>query len=317
MAATAFSPGGTRAQQKAMPVIGYLSSRGASDSIVPVTAFRKALNAAGYVENQNVLIEYRWAEGKYELLPQMAADLVSRQVNVIVAAGGEPSAFAAKGATSTIPIVFSVGGDPVKAGLVSSYGRPGGNITGISLFTTAPEAKRLGLLHDFVPRASIIGVLINPSYQEAGAQAHELEEGARTLGLQLRILHANNQTELEVTFKSFVQKRIDALLVTAAPFLDTMRDHIVSFAAQNRLPAIYQFREYAVAGGLMSYGISLSDGYRSVGDYTGRLLKGAKPSELPIVQSIKFEFILNQKTAKTLGIEVPPLLLARVDEVIE
>ena len=317
MAATAFSPGGTRAQQKAMPVIGYLSSRGASDSIVPVTAFRKALNAAGYVENQNVLIEYRWAEGKYELLPQMAADLVSRQVNVIAAAGGEPSAFAAKGATSTIPIVFSVGGDPVKAGLVSSYSRPGGNITGVSLLTTAPEAKRLGLLHDFVPRASIIGVLINPSYQEAGAQAHELEEGARTLGLQLRILHANNQTELEVTFKSFVQKRIDALLVTAAPFLDTMRDHIVSFAAQNRLPAIYQFREYAVAGGLMSYGISLSDGYRSVGDYTGRLLKGAKPSELPIVQSIKFEFILNQKTAKTLGIEVPPLLLARVDEVIE
>ena len=305
------------AQQPAMPVIGYLSSRGASDSAVPVAAFRKALNSAGYVENRNVMIEYRWAEGKYERLPEMAADLVGRQVTVIVAAGGEPSAFAAKGATSTIPIVFSVGGDPVKAGLVSSYGRPGGNITGISLLTTAPEAKRLGLLHDFVPKASIIGILINPSYQEAGAQAHELEEGARTLGLQIRILHANNPTELEVAFKSFVQERVDALLVTAAPFFDTMRDRIVSFAAQNSLPAIYQFREYVVAGGLMSYGISLSDGYRWVGDYTGRLLKGAKPPDLPIVQSIKFEFILNQKTAKTLGIEVPPLLLARVDEVIE
>ena len=317
IAAGAFSPGGTRAQQKATPVIGYLSSRGAGDSTVPVTAFRKALNAAGYVENQNVSVEYRWAEGKYERLPEMAADLVRRKVDVIVTAGGEPSAFAAKGATSTIPIVFAIGGDPAKAGLVSSYGRPGGNVTGLSLLTTAPEAKRLGLLHDFVPKASVIGVLINPSYQEAGAQAHELEEGARTLGLQLRILHANNQVELEAAFKSFVQQRIDALLVTAAPFLDTMRDRIVSFAAQNRLPAIYQFREYAVAGGLMSYGVSLSDGYRWVGDYAARLLKGAKPSDLPIVQSIKFELVLNQKTATTLGIEVSPLLLARADEVIE
>ena len=317
MAGAALSAGGTRAQQKAMPVIGYLSSRGAGDSIVPVTAFRKALNAAGYVENQNLSIEYRWAEGKYERLPEMAADLVRRQVNVIVTAGGEPSALAAKGATSTIPIVFAIGGDPVKAGLVSSFSRPGGNITGISLLTTAPEAKRLGLLHDFVPKASIVGVLINPSYQEAGAQAHELEEGARALGLQLRILHANTQTELEAAFKGFARERIDALLVTAAPFLDTMRDRIVSFAAQNRLPAIYQFREYAVAGGLMSYGISLSEGYRWIGDYTGRLLKGAKPSDLPIVQSIKFELILNQKTAATLGIDVSPQLLARADEVIE
>ncbi len=317
MAGAALSAGGARAQQKAIPVVGFLSSRGASDSIVPVTAFRKALNAAGYVENQNVVIEYRWAEGKYERLPELAADLVSRRVNVIVSAGGEPSALAAKGATSTIPIVFAIGGDPVKVGLVSSYNRPGGNITGVSLLTTAPEAKRLGLLHDIVPKASIIGVLINPNYQEAGAQAHELEEGARTLGLQLRILRANNQTELEATFKGVVRERIDALLVTAAPFLDTMRDRIVSFAAQTRLPAIYQFREYAVAGGLMSYGISLSDGYRWIGDYTGRLLKVGKPADLPIVQSIKFEFILNQKTATTLGIEVSPSLLARADEVIE
>ena len=317
MAGAALAPGGARAQQKAMPVVGFLSARGAGDSIVPLTAFRKGLNAAGYVENQNVTIDYRWAEGRYERLPEMAADLVGRQVNVIVAAGGEPSALAAKAATSTIPIVFTIGGDPVKAGLVSSYARPSGNITGISLLTTAPEAKRLGLLHDLVPKAATIGVLINPNYQEAGAQARELEEGARTLGLQLRIRHANTQAELEATFKGFVQDRIDALLVTAAPFLDTMRDRIVAFAAEDRLPAIYQFREYAVAGGLMSYGISLSDGYRWVGEYAGRLLGGAKPADLPIVQSIKFEFVLNQKTATALGIDVSPLLLARADEVIE
>ena len=317
VAGTALLPGGTSAQQKAMPVIGFLSSRGASDSVVPVTAFRQGLNAAGFVEGQNVLVEYRWAEGKYERLPELAAELASRQVNVIVAAGGEPSALAAKGATSTIPIVFTIGGDPVKAGLVASYGQPGGNITGISLLTTAPEAKRLALLHDFSLKATVIGILINPGYQEAGAQARELEEGARTLGLQLRILHANNQAELEVAFKSFVQERVEGLLVTAAPFLDTMRERIVSFAAQNRLPAIYQFREFAVAGGLMSYGISLSDGYGWVGEYAARILKGAKPADLPVVQSIKFEFVLNRKTATTLGIDVPPLLLARADEVIE
>jgi putative tryptophan/tyrosine transport system substrate-binding protein len=315
--ATATWPLAALAQQPALPLIGFLSSRGASDSTVPVTAFRQALSVAGYVEDQNVAIEFRWAEGRYDRLPALAAELVSRPVNVLVAAGGEPSAFAAKAATSTIPIVFSVGGDPVKAGLVSSYGRPGGNITGISLLTTAPESKRLGLLHDLVPKASVIGVLINPSYQEADAQAHELEEGARTLGLRPRILYAKNQEELEVAFATFGQERIDALLVSADPFFDTKRDRIVAFAAQNRLPAIYQFREYAVAGGLMSYGISLPEGYRWVGDYTARLLKGAKPSDLPIVQSIKFEFILNLKTAKALGIEVPPLLLARADEVIE
>jgi putative ABC transport system substrate-binding protein len=305
------------AQQPAMPVIGYFSSRGASDSTVSVTAFRKSLSAAGYVENQNVAIEYRWADGNYERLPALAAELVSRRVNVLVAAGGEPSAFAAKAATSTIPIVFSVGGDPVKAGLVSSYSRPDGNITGISLLTTAPEAKRLGILHDLASKASVIGALINPSYQEAAAQAQELEESARTLGLRLRILHAQNQEELEVAFATFVQERIEALLVSADPFFDTKRDRIIAFAAQNRLPAIYQFREFAVAGGLMSYGVSLPDGYRWIGDYTARLLKGAKPADLPIVQSIKFEFVINLKTASALGIEVPPLLLARADEVIE
>ena len=317
MAGVALLPGATRAQPKALPVVGFLSSRGASDSVVPLTAFRQALNAAGFVENQNVRIEYLWAEGKYERLPEMAAELVSRQVNVIVTAGGEPTAFAAKGATSTIPIVFAIGGDPVKAGLVSSFTQPGGNITGISLLTTAPEAKRLALLHDFAPNAAVIGILINPNYQQADAQVRELEEGARTLGLKLRILQANTRDELEGQFKGFVQEPVDALLVTAAPFLDTMRDNIVSFATQNRLPAIYQFREYAVAGGLMSYGISLADGYRWVGEYAARLLKGAKPADLPIVQSIKFEFVLNRKAATTLGIDVPPLLLARADEVIE
>ncbi|MEI6202736.1 MAG: ABC transporter substrate-binding protein [Enhydrobacter sp.] len=305
------------AQQPAMPVIGYFSSRGAGDSAVSVNAFRKALNAAGYVEGKNVAIEYRWAEGKYERLPALAADLVSRRVDVLVAAGGEPAAVAAKAATSTIPIVFAIGGDPVKAGLASSFGRPGGNITGISLLTTAPEAKRLGILHDLAPKASVIGALINPSYQEAAAQARELEESAHTLGVKLRILHAKNQEELDGAFATLVQERIDALLVSADPFFDTKRDRFIAFAAQNRLPAIYQFREVAVAGGLMSYGVSLPDGYRWMGEYTARLLKGAKPADLPIVQSIKFEFVINLRTARALGIEVPPLLIARADEVIE
>jgi putative ABC transport system substrate-binding protein len=264
-----------------------------------------------------VAIEYRWAQGQYDRLPALAADLVSRGITLLVAVGGEPSALAAKAAAPTIPLVFTTGGDPVKIGLVTSLNRPGGNATGVSLLTTTPEAKRLGLLHELVPSAAAIGALINPNYQEAEGQSRELQEAARSIGRQLHIVYAKSEGELESAFATLVQERADALLVSADPFFDTRRDQIVAFAAQRRLPAIYQFREYAVAGGLISYGISITDGYRQVGIYAARILNGAKPAELPIQQSIKFEMVINLKTAKALGLDLPPMLLARADEVIE
>jgi putative ABC transport system substrate-binding protein len=304
-------------QQPVVPVIGYMSSRSPADSTVLVAAFRKGLSEAGYVEGQNVAIEYRWAEGQYDRLPAMAADLVQRGAAVLVTTGGEPSALAAKAATSTIPIVFTTGGDPVKIGLVESLNRPGGNATGISLLTTAPESKRLGLLHELVPGTKVVGVLIDPNYQESEAQARELRDAAGTISQRIHIAYAKNDGELELAFAKLVQERADALLVSADPFFDTRRDRIIAFAAEHRMPAIYQFREYALGGGLMSYGVSLPDGYRQVGIYAGQILKGAKPADLPIVQSIKFEFVINLKTAKAIGLEVPAMLLARADEVIE
>jgi putative ABC transport system substrate-binding protein len=306
-----------RAQQPAMPVIGYLSSRSPGETAALVAEFRKGLGEAGYVEGQNVAIEYRWAEGQYDRLPALAADLVQRAVAVMVTTGGEPSALAAKAATSTIPIVFTVGGDPVKLGLVESFNRPGGNSTGVSLLTTAPEAKRLGLLHELMPGAKVVGVLINPKYQEAEAQVRELRDAAGTIGQRIYIAYAGSDAELEPAFETLVRERADALLVGADPFFDTRRHRIIALAAERRLPAVYQFREYAVGGGLMSYGVSLPDGYRQVGEYAGQILKGAKPADLPIVQSIRFEFVINLKTAKSLGLEVPAMLLARADEVIE
>lgn len=303
--------------QSGIPVVGFVSSRSPADSAHVVTAFRKGLSEVGYIDGQNLAIEFRWAEGKYDRLPALVADLLIYKINVLVAVGGEPSAFAAKAATSTIPIVFTVGGDPVKAGLVASLNRPGGNATGISLLTTAPESKRLGLLHELVPKAALIGVLINPNYADAENQAREVQDAARSIGQEIRISKAGIDKDLESAFTTFVEQRIEALLVCADPFFDTRRDRIVAFAAQSRLPAIYQFREYTVAGGLMSYGISLTEGYRQVGIYAGQILKGTKPDELPIQQSIKFEFVINVKTAKALGIEVPPTMLARADEVIE
>ncbi len=310
-------PLAAHAQQPQTLVIGFLSSRSPGDSAYLVAAFRRGLGETGYVEGQNVAIEFRWAQGQYDRLPALVADLVNRQVAVLVAVGGEPSALAAKAASSTIPLVFTTGGDPVKIGLVDSLNRPGGNATGVSLLTSTPEAKRLGLLHELVPSAALIGVLINPNYQQAEAQARELQEAARSIGQRLHVVNAKNEGELESAFATLVQERADALLVSADPFFDTKRDRIIAFAAQYRLPAIYQFRDYAVAGGLMSYGISITDGYRQVGIYTGQILKGAKPAELPIQQSIKFEFVINLKTAKALGLEVPPTMSARADEVIE
>jgi putative ABC transport system substrate-binding protein len=306
-----------RAQQAAMPVIGFLSSRSPGDSTALVAAFRKGLGAAGYVEGQNVAIEYRWADGQYDRLPALAADLVQRGVAVLAATGGEPSALAAKTATSVIPIVFSVGGDPVKIGLAQGINRPGGNATGVSLLSTNAESKRLGLLHELAPGARLVGVLIDPNFQEAEAQAIELRDAAGSIGQRIHLVHARNDGELELAFDALVRERADALLVGADPFFDTRRDRIIAFAAQQRLPAIYQFREYAVLGGLMSYGIDLPEGYRQIGSYAGQILRGAKPADLPIVQSTKFEFVINLKTAKGLGLEVPAMLLARADEVIE
>ena len=309
-------PYAARAQQP-MPVIGYLSSRSLGDSAALVAAFRKGLGEAGFIEGQNVAIEYRWAEGQYDRLPAQAADLARQGVAVLVTTGGEPSALAAKAATSTIPIVFTAGGDPVKIGLVQSLNRPGGNATGVSVLTTAPESKRLGLLHELVPGAKAVAVLIDPYYREAGAQERELREAAGTLGQPIQIAYAKNDAELEHAFQTLVRQGADALLVGADPFFDTRRDRIIAFAAERRMPAVYQFREYAQAGGLMSYGVSLPEGYHQVGLYAGQILKGAKPADLPIVQSIKFEFVINLKTAKSLGLEIPAMLLARADEVIE
>jgi putative ABC transport system substrate-binding protein len=303
--------------QPAVPIIGFLSSRSAADSTTLVAAFRKGLGESGYIEGQNIAVEYRWADGQYDRLPALVTDLVQRGVVLLVTTGGEPSALAAKAATSTIPIVFTTGGDPVKIGLVESHNRPGGNATGVSLLTTAPESKRLGLLHELVPGAKVVGVLIDPNYQEAEAQARELRDAAGKIGQGIYIAYAKSDAELESAFETLVRERADALLVSSDPFFDTRRDRIIAFAAEHRMPAVYQFRQYALGGGLMSYGVSLPDGYRQVGNYAGQILKGAKPADLPIVQSIKFEFVINLKTAKALGLEVPAMLLARADEVIE
>jgi putative ABC transport system substrate-binding protein len=305
------------AQQPASHVIGFMSSRSLSDLTTVLAAFRKGLSEAGFVEGQNLSVEYRFADGQYDRLPALATDLVGKRVELLVAAGGEPSALAAKAATSTIPIVFTTGGDPAKIGLVASLSRPGGNATGVSLLTTTPEAKRLGLLRELVPGVKLIGVLIDPNYQEAQAQARELREASQSMDVEVHIANARNPEELEHAFASLVEEKAGALLVTADPFFDTKRDRIVAFAAEHRMPAIYQFREYAAAGGLMSYGISLVEGYRQVGAYAGQILKGAKPSDLPIVQSVKYEFILNMKTATALGLDLSPAILARADEVIE
>ena len=312
-----FWPRLASAEQATMPVIGFLSSRSPAESSHLVAAFRAGLQAGGYVEGQNVAIEYRWAEGQYDRLPALAVDLVRRGVAVLATTGGEPSALAAKAATSTIPIVFTVGGDPVKIGLVASLNRPGGNATGVSLLTTVPEAKRLGLLHELVPNAALIGVLINPNYQGAEAQSREVQDAARAIDRPIEIAMAGNDRQLEAAFGTLVQQHADALLVGADPFFGTRRDRIIALAAQFKLPAMYQFRDYPVAGGLMSYGINITDGYRQVGVYTGQVLKGAKPADLPIHQSMKFEFIINLNSAKALGLQIPDKLIALADEVIE
>jgi len=310
-------PLAARAQQGPMPVIGFLSARSPEESAHLIAAFRQGLAEGGFVEGQNVAIEFRWARGQYGLLPALAADLVSRRVNVLTTAGGEPAAVAAKRATSTIPIVFGSGSDPVRAGLVESWNRPGGNATGITFMTTLMEPKRLGLLRDLVPGVPLVGVLLNPSFPPAERQLQDIEEAARSVDQRIVIAKAGTDAELDAAFATLIKASVGGLLVGADPYFDTRRERIVAFAQQQRLPAIYQFGEFAVAGGLLSYGIDVVDAYRQYGVYTARILKGARPADLPVLQPTKFELVINLKTARALGVKISDNLLSLADEVIE
>jgi putative ABC transport system substrate-binding protein len=303
--------------QPALPVIGFLSSRSPDESADLVEAFRGGLKEGGFIDGQNAAIEFRWAHGDYGRLPGLAADLVSRRVSVIATLGGDPSATAAKAATSTIPIVFAIASDPVSARLVESINRPGGNATGIITSTTLMEAKRLGLLRELAPGVVLVGALVNPNFPSAARQAQQIEDAARAVGLQIILAKASVDNELDEAFASLVRARVGALLVTADPYFDTRRDRIVAFAARERLPAIYQFRQFAAAGGVLSYGLSFTDVYRQVGLYAARVLHGTMPADLPVQQATKFELVINVKTAKALGIHISDNLLSLADEVIE
>ena len=305
------------AQQPAMPVVGFLNSASPQPLENYVAGFRAGLKETGYVDGQNVAIEFRWAEGHYDRLPGMAADLVRRKVAVLVATGGSPAVLAAKAATTTVPIVFTIGGDPVRLGIVTSLSRPGGNMTGVDMFVNQMETKRLGLLRALVPKADLIAILLNPNNPFATGQMREVQEAARAHGQQIHILPASSESEINTAFATVVQLHPAAMLVCGDPFFNSQRDKIIALAAQHAIPAIYEQREHALAGGLMSYGTSLSDGYRQAGIYVGRIINGEKPADLPVLQSIKFEFVINLKTAKALGIEVPPNLAAEADETIE
>jgi putative tryptophan/tyrosine transport system substrate-binding protein len=310
-------PLAAHAQQPMIPVIGCLNSAAAAPIAHLLAAFRRGLGETGFVEGQNVAIEYRLAEGQYDRLPALAADLVNRRVSVIAVGGGTVSALAAKAATAAIPIVFISDSDPVKIGLVASINRPGANVTGIHQLTAGLEAKRIGLLHELVPGATTIAVLVNPNYTDAEAQIKEVQEAARTLGLQLQVLSASREGDFDAAFAAVIARRAGALLIASDPFLFSRRNQLVALAARHAIPSIYQFRECAAIGGLMSYGTRITDSYHQVGVYTGRILKGAKPADLPVVQSTKFEFVINLKTAKSLGLTISPTLVAQADDVIE
>jgi putative tryptophan/tyrosine transport system substrate-binding protein len=307
-------PLAARAQQPAMPVIGFMNGGTAEAHLL--AAFRQGLSETGYIEDHNVKIEYRWAESHYDRLPGIAADLVRRQVTVI-AATGTPAAVAAKAATATIPIVFDTAGDPIKLGLVASLNRPGHNLTGVTLLNSELVSKRLGLLHDLLPTATIIGLLVNPTDPRADTQTRDMQEAAHLLGLQIHILNASTELEIDAAFAGLLQLRADALIVGTGELFFSRPEHLAALAARQRVPVIYQLREFPVAGGLISYGASLADAYRLDGIYTGRVLKGEKPADLPVVQPTKFELVINLKTANALGLTIPPGVLAIADEVIE
>lgn len=309
-------PCAAHAQQRTIPVIGHLSTVSAPAIAHLIEAFHGSLAAAGYVVGRNVAIEYRSAEGHYDRLPALAAELVRERVDVIVA-NPTPAALAAKAATAAIPIVFTGPDDPVKIGLVASFNRPGGNVTGLYFFLSALGAKQLGLLRELIPTAARIGLLLNPHNRNVEAVTGEVKAAAATLGVQINVVQAADSRAIDAAFSVLVRERADALLVGSDPFLFSRRVQITTLATRHALPAVYNVREYAQAGGLMSYGTSLREVYRQVGGYVGRILKGEKPADLPVVQSTTFEFVINLPTARALGIDVPPILLARADEVIE
>jgi ABC-type uncharacterized transport system substrate-binding protein len=314
--AAAAWPLAARAQQSAMPAVGFLSSGSPSLWVSFVTGFRQGLNEIGFIDGQNVTIEYRWAEGRYGRLPMLAADLVRRQVAVIMA-GGPPAIHAAKAATSAIPIVFTSGDDPVQAGFVVSFNRPDGNLTGVHLFLTELNTKKLGLMRDLLPQVKVMAMLLNPTSQNADPQSKELQAVGRALGLQIDIFNASSENEIDAAFISLAQQQFSALIVGNDPFFLSRREQLVALAARHAIPVVYDLREYADAGGLMAYGTNLKNAYRQAGVYVGRILKGEKPADLPVLRSTKFEFVINLRTAKALGLTFPPGLLAIADEVIE
>jgi putative tryptophan/tyrosine transport system substrate-binding protein len=315
--AAAAWPLAARAQQAAMPVIGFLSSSGSpADRARFLTAFRQGVRETGYVEGQNVTIEYRWAQDQHDRLPDLAADLVRRQVTVI-AAHDTPSSIVAKAATTTIPIVFASGADPVKLGLVASLNRPGGNVTGVTFVNAELGAKQLGLLHELQPGAVRVGVLVDPNFAPTQSFVSDVQAAASSIRKQIEVLEARTGRDIDAVFANLAQKPIDALLIGPTPLFNNRRVQVVTLATYHRVPAIYSQREAAEAGGLMSYGTSLSDAYRQAGVYTGRILKGEKPADLPVMQSIKFEYVINLNTARAFGLSFPPGLLAIADEVIE
>jgi ABC-type uncharacterized transport system substrate-binding protein len=308
-------PLAVRAQQPAMPVIGFLGTVSPDVFASRVRAFRQGLSETGYVEGHNVLIEYRWAENQYNRLPAFAAELVRRQVAVIAANG--PAAEVAKAATSTIPIVFLIGADPVKLGLVASLNRPGGNVTGVTTLGVELGSKQLGLLHELVPTATVIAFLVNPANPGAGARTRDLEVAARTLGLSIHVLYASSERDFDTVFVTLVQLRAGGLVIGTDGFFLSRSKQLAALSVRHAVPTIFQFRDFTAAGGLMSYGGDIADQYRTVGVYTGRILKGDKPADLPVQQSRKVELVINLKTAKTLGLTIPLPLLGRADEVIE